>query len=93
MALSPALTCCTACMPVTAPRAVTASSASSSARRRSAPSLASVYSSCTVPRSRMTSSAEYVREVSFHRGSVAHSALSLAACWLIVSTVVPSWKC
>jgi hypothetical protein len=28
--------------------------------------------------------------VSFQRGSVSHSRCSLAACWLIVSTVVPS---
>ena len=48
-----------------------------------------MYSSCTLPRRRTTSSAEYVREVSFQRGSVSHSLFSLAACWLIVSTVVP----
>src|SRR5215472_4346648 len=90
MACSPALTCWTAWLPVSAPSAATASSSASSLRRRSAPRRASVYSSRMEPRRRTTSSAEYVRAVSFQRGLVSHSFCSLAACWPIVSTVVPS---
>src|SRR6516225_7312890 len=90
MACRPALTCCTAWLPVSAPSAATASSSASSLRRRSAPRLASVYSSWMEPRRRTTSSAEYVRAVSFQRGVVSHSFCSLAACWPIVSTVAPS---
>ena len=57
MACSPALTICTAWLPVIAPSARTASSVCSSSHSRSAPRLASVCSSMTEPRSRITSSA------------------------------------
>src|SRR5215475_10393829 len=69
MALSPALTCCTAWLPVSAPSACTYSSVFSKVQSRSAPRRASVCSSCTEPRSRTTSAAVKVRSVPSHRAS------------------------
>src|SRR5215471_10113962 len=80
MAWRPARTCCTAWLPVTAPSERTKSSSWSSRRSRSAPSRARVCSSCTEPRSRTTSCAEYVRRTERQRELAPHSSLSSAAC-------------
>src|SRR6185437_11677574 len=80
---------CTAWLPVIAPSARTASSVCSRSHSLVAPRRARVCSSATEPRSLMTSSAVYARLIWAQRGSVSHSCRRLAACWLIVSMVVP----
>src|SRR6266567_2269804 len=80
MALSPALTCCTAWLPVSAPSAWTYSSLCSRDHSRSAPRRASVFSSCTEPRSRTTSAAVKVRSVPSQRESAAQLCRRSATC-------------
>src|SRR6266487_2993045 len=96
MAFSPARTCCTAWLPVSAPSEATKSSSCRSCQRRWAPSRASVCSSWTLPRNRTTSSAVNVRSVPCQRGSACHCRRSSAACcsiWPVAASlrVVACW--
>src|SRR4029077_8818885 len=79
MALSPALTCWMAWLPVRAPRAATYSSEWSRSQRRAAPRSASGYRISTEPERRTTSCAEYVRSIPLQRASELQLAAMSAA--------------
>src|SRR5690606_17468112 len=66
-------------LPVSAPSALTKGSACSDFHSFSAPSRASECSTCTVPRRRTTSSAQYLRVMPFQRGLLLQSRLSWSA--------------
>src|SRR5512133_1850665 len=67
MARRPALAICTACPPVSAPRAATYPPPVSRLQRSSAPRRARLCSTCTEPRSRATSSSLYGRSMPHQR--------------------------
>src|SRR6187402_772328 len=75
-------------LPVSAPSALTYGLSWIERHKRSAPRRASVYSVCTVPRRRITSSAEYGRSTPFQRSlffqsSVICSAVCVFMVWLL----------
>src|ERR1700754_335395 len=85
MACRPAFTCCMAWLPVSAPSAFTQGLSWIERHRRSAPRRASVYSTCTVPRRRITSSAVYGRATLFQRSLFFQSSVICSAvCVFIV---------
>ncbi len=87
MAFRPAFTCCIAWFPVTAPSAQTYGSSCMRFHSFSAPSLASVYSTFTLPRSRTTSSAEKGRSIPSQRGLSRQSFTNSSTAF---ATMIPS---
>src|SRR5215218_5280618 len=89
MASSPALTCCTAWLPVKAPRDLTKGRSFIRVQSRSAPIRASVYSILIEPRSRATSSAVYGRSIPSQR-SPSHSLAIRLVPFFSISTTLSS---